>query len=200
FVPTVISIAVITFIVWSIIWPPPAMAYALVNSVSVLIIACPCALGLATPMSIMVGIGRAAQAGILVKNAEAIEITEKVTHLITDKTGTLTAGKPEVVGRVSDKGTSEHNLLQIAASVEAQSEHPLARAIGEAAKKEPFELRDVTDFQSATGGGVSAQLDGRRVLVGKENFLADSGITLSNELRRQAGRLQEQAQTTVWVA
>ncbi len=200
FVPAVISIAVITFIVWSIIGPPPAMAYALVSAVSVLIIACPCALGLATPMSIMVGVGRAAQAGILVKNAEAIEITEKVTHLITDKTGTLTAGKPEVVSRVSEKGTNEHALLQIAASVEAQSEHPLARAIVEAAKKEPFELRDVTDFQSTTGGGVSALLDGRPVLVGKEKFLADSGVTLSDELRRQARRLQEQAQTTVWVA
>ena len=200
FVPAVISIAVITFIVWSIFGPPPAMAYALVNAVSVLIIACPCALGLATPMSIMVGVGRAAQAGILVKNAEAIEITEKVTHLITDKTGTLTAGKPEVVSRVSDKGTSERDLLQIAASVEAHSEHPLARAIVEAAKKEQFGLREVTDFQSTTGGGVSAKLDGSRVLVGKEKFLADSGATLSNELRRQADRLQEEAQTTVWVA
>ena len=200
FVPAVISIAVITFIVWSIIGPPPAMAYALVNAVSVLIIACPCALGLATPMSIMVGVGRAAKAGILVKNAEAIEITEKVTHLITDKTGTLTAGKPEVVSRVSDKGTNEHDLLQIAASVEAHSEHPLARAIVEAAKKEPFGLRDVTDFQSTTGGGVSAQLDGRRVLVGKEKFLIDSNVDISDELRKQADRLQEQAQTTVWVA
>jgi P-type Cu+ transporter len=210
FVPAVISIAVITFIVWSIVGPSPAMAYALVNAVSVLIIACPCALGLATPMSIMVGVGRAAQAGILVKNAEAIEIIEKVTHLITDKTGTLTAGKPEVVSRVSDKGTNEHDLLQIAASVEAQSEHPLARAIVEAAKKESFGLREVTDFQSTTGGGVSAQLataspsggglDGRRVFVGNEKFLADSGVTLSNELRKQADRLQEQAQTTVWVA
>jgi P-type Cu+ transporter len=200
FVPAVISIAVITFIVWSIIGPPPAMAYALVNAVSVLIIACPCALGLATPMSIMVGVGRAAQAGILVKNAEAIEVTEKVTHLITDKTGTLTTGKPEVVTQLSDQGTNEHDLLQIAASVEAHSEHPLARAIVEAAKKETLGLRDVTDFQSMTGGGVSAQLDGRRVLVGKEKFLADSGVTLSNELKRQADRLQEQAQTTVWVA
>ena len=200
FVPAVISIAVITFVVWSIMGPSPAMAYALVNAVSVLIIACPCALGLATPMSIMVGVGRAAQAGILVKNAEAIEITEKVTHLITDKTGTLTAGKPEVVSRVSDKGTSEHDLLQIAASVEAHSEHPLARAIVEAAKKEQITITRVTDFQSTTGGGVSAKLDGRRVLVGKEKFLADSGVTLSNELKRQADRLQEQAQTTVWVA
>jgi Cu+-exporting ATPase len=210
FVPAVISIAVITFIIWSIIGPAPAMAYALVNAVSVLIIACPCALGLATPMSIMVGVGRAAQAGVLVKNAQAVEITEKVTHLITDKTGTLTAGKPEVVNRVADNGTSEHDLLQIAASVEAHSEHPLARAIVEAAKKDQMPFRDVTDFHSMTGGGVSATLatarssgggfDSNRVLIGKEKFLADSGVVLSNELRKQADRLQEQAQTTVWVA
>jgi Cu+-exporting ATPase len=200
FVPAVIGIAVITFVVWSIIGPAPAMAYALVNSVSVLIIACPCALGLATPMSIMVGVGRAAQAGILVKNAQAIEITEKVTHLITDKTGTLTAGKPEVVSRLSSDSTSENDLLQIAASLELHSEHPLARAIVEAAKKEQIELRDVTDFQSTTGGGVSAKLDGRQVLVGKEKFLIDSNVTLSDELRKQADRLQEKAQTTVWVA
>jgi len=199
FVPAVIGIAVITFVVWSIVGPPPAMAYALVNAVSVLIIACPCALGLATPMSIMVGVGRAAQAGVLVKNAQAIEITEKVTHLITDKTGTLTAGKPEVVSRVPDNGTSEHELLRIAASVEAQSEHPLARAIVDAAKKEQIELREVTDFQSTTGGGVSAKLDGRRVLVGKEKFLTDLHVDISDELRKQADRLQEKAQTTVWV-
>ena len=200
FVPLVISVAVITFIIWSIIGPSPAMAYALVNAVSVLIIACPCALGLATPMSIMVGVGRAAQAGILVKNAEAIEITEKVTHLITDKTGTLTAGKPELVSRVTEEGASEHDLLEIAASVETQSEHPLARAIVEAAKKEQIALRDVSDFQSTTGGGVSANLDGRQVLIGKEKFLADNGVTISEKLRREADRLQEQAQTTVWVA
>jgi Cu+-exporting ATPase len=200
FVPAVISIAAVTFVVWSIISPAPVMAYALVNAVSVLIIACPCALGLATPMSIMVGVGRAAQAGILIKNAEAIEITENVTRLITDKSGTLTAGKPVVVSRVSDKSKSERDLLQIAASVESHSEHPLARAIVEAAKKEQIALREVTDFQSTTGGGVFANLDGRRVLIGKEKFLADSGVMLSNELRKQADRLQEQAQTTVWIA
>src|SRR4026209_2830814 len=121
FVPAVVSIALFTFIVWSIVGPPPAMAYALVNAVSVLIIACPCALGLATPMSIMVGVGRAAQAGILVKNAEAIEVTEKVTHLVPDKTGTLTAGKPEVVSRIAANTVSERDLLRIAASVESQS-------------------------------------------------------------------------------
>ena len=175
FVPAVISIAVITFMVWSIFGPVPSMAYALVNAVSVLIIACPCALGLATPMSIMVGVGRAAQAGILVKNAEAIEITEKVTHLITDKTGTLTIGKPEVVSRVSE-ATSEEDLLQIAASVEAQSEHPLARAIVEAANKKEMALLEATDFRSTTGSGVSANLEGRQVLVGKEKFLTDSDV------------------------
>src|SRR5262245_1578994 len=200
FVPAVITIAVITFIVWSMIGPAPAMAYALVNAVSVLIIACPCALGLATPMSIMVGVGRAAQAGILMKNAEAIEITERVTHLITDKTGTLTAGKPELVSRVTENRTGEDELLRIAASVDAHSEHPLARAIVEAAKKEQIALREVTEFQSTTGGGVSGNVDGTRVLVGKEKFLTDSGVTFSDELRRQADRLQEQAQTTVWVA
>ena len=210
FVPAVIGIAVIAFLVWSIVGPAPALAYALVSAVSVLIIACPCALGLATPMSIMVGVGRAAHAGILVKNAEAIEITEKVTHLITDKTGTLTTGKPEVVSQVAEKETSGHDFLQIAASVEAHSEHPLARAIVEAAKNEKLALREVRDFQSATGGGVSATLaaaspsggglDGRRVLVGKEKFLTDSSVNISDELRKQADRLQEQTQTTVWVA
>jgi Cu+-exporting ATPase len=200
FVPAVISIAVITFIIWSIIGPAPAMAYALVNAVSVLIVACPCALGLATPMSIMVGVGRAAQAGILVKNAEAVEITEKVTHLITDKTGTLTAGKPEVASRVADNGTSEHDLLQIAASVEAHSEHPLARAIVDAAEKDGIGSRKVTDFQSTTGGGVSAKLDDRQILLGKEKFLAELNVGISDELRKQAHRLQEKAQTTVWVA
>jgi P-type Cu+ transporter len=200
FVPAVIGIAVITFVVWSIVGPAPAMAYALVNAVSVLIIACPCALGLATPMSILVGVGRAAQAGILVKNAQAIEVTEKVTQLVTDKTGTLTAGKPEVVSRIVANIVSEHDLLQIAASVESQSEHPLARAIVEGAKKEKIELREVTHFHSTTGGGVSAKLDGKVILIGKEKFLADSNVRLSEELMTEARRLQEGAQTTVWLA
>ena len=200
FVPTVIAIAVITFVIWSIVGPAPTMAYALVNAVSVLIIACPCALGLATPMSIMVGVGRAAQAGILIKNAEAIEIAEKVTYLVTDKTGTLTAGKPEVVSRVGANSTSERDLLQIAASLESQSEHPLARAIVDAARKEKIELREVTDFKSTTGGGVSGKLDGKSILIGKEKFLVDSGATIPGELKKKAQRLQEKAQTTVWLA
>jgi len=210
FVPVVIAIALITFLVWSIIGPAPAMAYALVNAVSVLIIACPCALGLATPMSIMVGVGRAAQAGVLVKNAEAIETAEKVTHLITDKTGTLTAGKPEVVSRIGVNAMGQRDLLEIAASLESHSEHPLARAIVEAAKKEQIQLRDVTSFQSTTGGGVSGKLaasspsggglDGKIVLIGKEKFLTESNITISDELKKEAHRLQEKAETTVWLA
>jgi Cu+-exporting ATPase len=200
FVPVVIAVAVITFLIWSIVGPAPAMAYALVNAVSVLIIACPCALGLATPMSIMVGVGRAAQAGVLVKNAEAIETAEKVTHLITDKTGTLTAGKPEVVSRIGTATTDERDVLQIAASLESHSEHPLARAIVDAAKKEKIELRHATDFQSATGGGVSGKVDGRIVVIGKEKFLAESNVTISEELRKEAHRLQEKAETTVWLA
>ena len=176
------------------------MAYALVNAVSVLIIACPCALGLATPMSIMVGVGRAAQAGVLIKNAEAIETIEKVSHLVTDKTGTLTAGKPGVVSRISTNGANESDLLGIAASLENHSEHPLARAIVENAKKEKIEFRDVTDFHSSTGGGVSAKVDGKIALVGKEKFLVESGATISEELKNQAQRLQEKTQTTVWVA
>jgi Cu+-exporting ATPase len=200
FVPAVIAVAVITFVIWSILGPAPAMAYALVNAVSVLIIACPCALGLATPVSIMVGVGRAAQAGVLVKNAEAIETAEKVTHLITDKTGTLTAGKPEVVSCVATGAMAERDVLQIAASLESHSEHPLARAIVEAARKERIELCKVTDFQSTTGGGVSGRLDSKFVLIGKEKFLTESNVMISEELRKEAHRLQAKAETTVWLA
>jgi len=200
FVPVVIGIALITFLIWSIIGPAPAMAYALVNAVSVLIIACPCALGLATPMSIMVGVGRAAHAGVLVKNAEAIETAEKVTHLIIDKTGTLTAGKPEVVSRIATDAVAKRDGLQIAASLESRSEHPLARAIVEAAKREKIELRDVTGFQSTTGGGVSGKLDGKTVLIGKEKFLIDSNVTIPDQLKKEAHRLQEKAESTVWLA
>ena len=199
FVPAVIGIAVITFVIWSIVGPAPRVAYALVSAVSVLIIACPCALGLATPMSIMVGVGRAAQAGVLIKNAEAIETAEKITHVVTDKTGTLTVGRPQVVSRIGASGVNERDLLQIAASVESQSEHPLARAIVNAAKKEGFELRTVTDFQSTTGGGVTGKIDGKPVFVGKENFLSESKITIPEDLKKEAQRLQENAKTTVWV-
>ena len=200
FAPAVIAIAVLTFVIWSIVGPAPKMAYALVNAVSVLIIACPCALGLATPMSIMVGIGRAAQAGVLIKNAEAIEIAEKVTHLLTDKTGTLTAGKPEVVSRITGDRGNERDVLQAAASLESHSEHPLARAIVAAANKEQIELREPTDFESITGGGVAAKLDGKIVRVGQEKFLIGSCVAIGDELKDKTRALQEKAQTTVWVA
>src|SRR5438876_8347148 len=200
FVPAVIGVAIITFVVWSIVGPAPAMASALVSAVSVLIIACPCALGLATPMSIMVGVGRAAHAGVLIKNAEAIETAEKITHVVTDKTGTLTSGRPEIVSRIGVDGANERDLLKIAASLESQSEHPLARAIVNAAKKEGIELRDVTDFQSITGGGVSGKIDGKCILVGKEKFLSESNVTISEGLKKEANRLQEKAETTVWLA
>ena len=200
FVPVVIGIAVVTFIVWATWGPSPAMAYGLVNAVSVLIIACPCALGLATPMSIVVGVGRAAQNGILVKNAEALETTERVTHLVTDKTGTLTAGKPRVTRQLAAPGGTEGDLLRIAASLEQNSEHPLARAIVDQAKEAGLTLSPVTDFASTTGGGVTGKLDGKTVRVGKRKFLEELGVGIPEDLDREAQQLQEKAQTVVWVA
>jgi Cu+-exporting ATPase len=200
FVPIVIAISIITFIVWSIFGPVPAMAYALVNAVSVLIIACPCALGLATPMSIMVGVGRAAQIGILVKNAEAIEITEKVTHLVTDKTGTLTAGKPRITDTKAGSGIEPTQLLQLAASIEQSSEHPLARAIVDEAKDNGLELLPVENFKSTTAGGVTGNVGGKTVRVGKRAFLEENGITIPSDLLKDAEAWQENARTVAWVA
>jgi len=200
FVPAVIGAAILTFIVWALWGPAPAMAYALVNAISVLIIACPCALGLATPMSIMVGIGRAAQAGILIKNAEAIERTEKVTHLVTDKTGTLTAGKPKVTSIVSAAGLDEKQLLQLAASLEQQSEHPLARAIVDGAKVKQIKLETVDAFESTTGGGVRGKVHGELLCIGSEKYLREAGANIPNDLGQQAYALQEKAQTVVWLA
>ena len=200
FVPIVIGIAIITFIVWAIFGPVPAMAYALVNAVSVLIIACPCALGLATPMSIMVGVGRAAQIGILVKNAEAIEITEKVTHLVTDKTGTLTAGKPRITDTKAQSGIDPTQLLQLAAAIEQSSEHPLARAIVDEAKDNNLELLPVENFESTTAGGVTGNVDGKTVRVGKRGFLEENVITIPSDLLKDAESWQENARTVVWVA
>ena len=200
FVPAVILAAIITFIVWAIWGPAPSMAYAIVNSVSVLIIACPCALGLATPMSIMVGVGKGAQSGILVRNAEAIERTEKVNCLLADKTGTLTAGKPRVTSVVTGVHFSEGQLLTLAASLEQNSEHPLARAIVEEAQAKRIKLEPVDDFQSTTGGGVSGKIGGQRVLIGKEKFVAGSGTSIPPQLSGKAHELQGKAQTVVWVS
>lgn len=200
FVPIVIGIAIITFIVWAIFGPVPAMAYALVNAVSVLIIACPCALGLATPMSIMVGVGRAAQIGILVKNAEAIEITEKVSHLVTDKTGTLTAGKPRITDTKAHSGIEPTQLLQLAAAIEQSSEHPLARAIVDEGKDNGLELLPVKNFESTTAGGVTGNVDGKTVRVGKRAFLEENEITIPSDLLKDAEAWQQNARTVVWVA
>lgn len=200
FVPIVIGASIVTFIIWAMFGPAPAMAYALVNAVAVLIIACPCALGLATPMSIMVGVGRAAQMGILVKNAEAIEITEKVTHLVTDKTGTLTAGKPRLTDSKTVSSTDPGKLLQLAAAVENSSEHPLARAIVDQAKENGLEALSVEGFESTTAGGVTGTVDGVTVRVGKSGFLTDNGIAIPADLAETAEAWQENARTVVWVA
>jgi Cu+-exporting ATPase len=198
FVPIVIAIAVSTFIVWAVYGPPPRLAYALVNAVAVLIIACPCALGLATPMSIMVGTGRGAEAGVLIRNAEALEILETVTTVVVDKTGTLTEGKPQVVTIVPEPGIDESALVRLAASVESVSEHPLAGALVTAASKRGIELASVSGFTSATGKGVSGTVDGRRVIIGNLAHLQDFGID-AGRLRDRAEELRREAQTVMFV-
>ena len=200
FVPAVLGCAVIAFIIWSIFGPAPALAYALVSAISVLIIACPCALGLATPMSIMVGVGKGAQSGILIKNAEAIEKCEKVTHILTDKTGTLTAGKPQVTTTITANGWDDKSLLSISASIEQSSEHPLARCVVDYAKEKNYALASVDGFQSVTGGGVKGKVNGKAVLLGKQKFIEDNGVALFGELKKNSDELQEKAQTVVWVA
>ena len=199
FVPAVAAIAVLAFIIWSLFGPPPAMAYALVAAVSVLIIACPCALGLATPMSIMVGTGRGAQMGVLIKNAEALERFAKVDTLVVDKTGTLTEGKPRVVAVSPAEGFDESELLQLAASLEQGSEHPLAAAIvGEATERE-LSLGGAEDFDSVTGKGVTGTIDGRRVALGNTRLLEALDID-AQFLADDAERRRSQGQTVMFVA
>jgi len=200
FVPAVLVCAIIAFIIWSIAAVQPALAYALVSFISVLIIACPCSLGLATPMSVMVGVGKGAQSGILIKNASALEKSEKTTCLLTDKTGTLTAGSPQVTFVMPGKDWDERDLLNIAASIEQASEHPLARAVVEYVKTHGGQLAPVEDFQSVTGSGIKGKVGGRVVLLGRETFIESSGINLPQELKNKADDLQEKAQTVTWVA
>ncbi len=171
--PLVVGASVLTFIVWMSVGPEPRLAHALVNAVAVLIIACPCAVGLATPMSIMVGVGRGAQAGVLVKNAEALERLEKVNTLVIDKTGTLTEGKPQLVDNLPAAGVDAAELLRLAASLEQSSEHPLAAAMVGAAKAQGLALDAISDFRSVTAGGVAGRIAGRAVLIGKPGFLRD---------------------------
>ena len=201
FVPVVVIVAIVTFIAWALFSPwEPRLAYALVSAVSVLIIACPCALGLATPMSIMVGVGRGAREGILIKNAEVLETLEQVDTLVVDKTGTLTEGRPKLTEVRTSDGFSEPDLVRLAASVEQQSEHPLARAVVEAAKERGISLGAVQNFDSVTGGGVVGAVDDRPVVIGTPDLLRERGATGVDPLLSDATQLQEQGRTVVFVA
>lgn len=199
FVPAVVLIAIVTFIVWGIWGPEPALAFAIVNAVAVLIIACPCALGLATPISIMVGTGRGAMAGVLIKNAEALEIMEKVDTLVVDKTGTLTEGKPKLVSVVAVDGFHEHEALQLAASLERASEHPLAEAIVRGAEEKGIPLSQTSNFQSVTGKGVTGDVDGHSVALGNLKLLESLGID-AGDLPQQADNQRAEGQTVMLLA
>jgi P-type Cu+ transporter len=199
FVPTVIVVAVIAFAAWALFGPEPKMAFGLVAAVSVLIIACPCALGLATPMSIMVGVGRGAQVGVLIKNAGALERMEKVDTLVVDKTGTLTEGRPKLVAIVTATGFQESEILRLAASVERASEHPLADAIVRAAKERDLGLGNVEAFDSPTGKGASGKVDGKAIVLGNSNFLNSANID-TVPLNEQAERLREDGATVINIA
>ena len=200
FVPVVLAVSALTFVLWMWFGPEPRLAHAIVCAVAVLIIACPCALGLATPMSIMVGVGRGAQEGILVKNAEGLERLEKVTTLVVDKTGTLTEGKPKLMDVLPTSGFDKTEFLRLAASLEQNSEHPLAAAIVRGAKEQGVVLEVVTGFRSVTGGGVSGAIAGRKVMIGKPDFLRDEKITGLESLEASAMKLQEEGKTTMFVA
>jgi P-type Cu+ transporter len=199
FVPGVIAAALLTFVVWSIVGPAPAMGFALVNAVAVLIIACPCALGLATPMSIMVGTGRGAGAGVLVKNAEALELMEKVDTLVVDKTGTLTEGKPRLTGVAAIGAVDQNELLRLAASLERDSEHPLAAAIVKGAEERGLKLGEAADFRSDTGKGVVGSVDGKRVAVGSRALFASLGIDPGG-LPERADALRQDGQGVMLIA
>ncbi len=198
FVPVVVGIAVLTFIVWGLAGPEPRMAHALINAVAVLIIACPCALGLATPISIMVATGVGATFGVLFKNAEAIELLRKVDTLVVDKTGTLTEGKPRLVTIETTPGFEKEQVLRLAASLERGSEHPLAAAIVAAAEARQIELTAAEDFQSLTGRGVAGRVDGSSVALGNQKLLEELGIN-PGELLERAGTLRTQGQTVMFV-
>src|SRR4051812_44378954 len=199
FVPVVIVVALIAFGAWAWFGPEPRMAFGLVAAVSVLIIACPCALGLATPMSIMVGVGRGAQAGVLIKNAESLERMEKVDTLVVDKTGTLTEGKPKVVAIVPAEGFNETDILRLAATVERASEHPLADAIVRSAKERKLDLSKVEEFDSPTGKGVIGKVDGKTVLLGNAGFLSSLGVE-TGVLRDEGERLRGDGATVINIA
>jgi Cu+-exporting ATPase len=195
----VVSAAIVAFIVWWVWGPEPRLAHAVVNAVAVLIIACPCALGLATPIAIMVGTGRGAMAGVLIKNAEALEIMEKVDTLVVDKTGTLTEGKPKLIAVQAETGFKEDEILRIAASLERASEHPLAEAIVKGAEEKGIDLVKANDFQSVTGKGVTGQVDGHTVAAGNVKLLESLGISVGG-LSQQADKQRAEGQTVMLIA
>jgi Cu+-exporting ATPase len=199
FVPLVLLVAVLAFSAWAIWGPEPRLSHALVAAVSVLIIACPCALGLATPMSVMVGVGRGAQSGVLIKNAEALERFEKVDTLVIDKTGTLTEGKPRVTAVRPAQGMAEDDLLALAASLERGSEHPLAIAIVEAALERNLALKEASGFDSPVGKGVTGRVDGKDMVIGNRRFLAELGVD-ATAMDAEAERLREDGATAIFVA
>jgi len=199
FVPAVIAVSALAFIAWSLSGPQPRLAHALVNAVAVLIIACPCALGLATPMAIMVGTGRGASSGVLIRNAEALELLEKVDTLVIDKTGTLTEGKPRVVSIIPAAGHDESQLLRLAASLEQASEHPLAAAVVAAAHERRLNLASPADFRSLPGRGATGTVDGKTITAGNEKWLQESGIATST-LSHSAASLREKGQTAIFIA
>ena len=199
FVPLVISIAIVAFVAWSIWGPEPRFTFGLIAAVSVLIIACPCALGLATPMSIMVGVGRGAQAGVLIKNAEALERFERIDTLVVDKTGTLTEGKPRVVAVRTAPGVSESDLLRLTASLERASQHPLGAAIVQAAKERDLPLADVQDFDAPAGKGVTGVVEGHRLIIGNLRILHEAGVDVG-ALTADADQLRQEGSTAIFVA
>jgi Cu+-exporting ATPase len=200
FVPVVIGVAAVAFVMWALFGPDPRLAHALVVAVAVLIIACPCALGLATPMSIMVGVGRGARAGVLIKNAEALERMEKIDTLVVDKTGTLTEGRPAVTHITPANGgpAGDENLLRLAAGVERGSEHPLAHAIVTAAEQQELAIPAVSDFDAPAGRGVVGTVDGHRVVLGSKAILTDHGID-TGVLDAEADRLRGDGATVIYV-
>jgi Cu+-exporting ATPase len=199
FVPVVIVIAVIAFATWMAFGPEPRFAHGLVAAVAVLIIACPCALGLATPMSIMVGVGRGAQLGVLIKNAEALERFEKIDTLVVDKTGTLTEGKPKVTSIATTEGVTESELLRVAATLERASEHPLAAAIVEAANERGVALGTAEDFDSPVGKGVTGAVEGRKIIIGSHRIMAEENVDLSS-LTDKAEALRGEGATVIFTA
>jgi P-type Cu+ transporter len=199
FVPSVVAVAVLTAVIWGMWGPEPRLVYALVNAVAVLIIACPCALGLATPMSIMVGTGRGAQAGVLIKNAEALELLEKVDTFVVDKTGTLTEGKPKLTSLYAVPGSDENDLLRLAAGLEKASEHPLAAAIVGGAKERGLSLPEARDFRAITGKGVMGMVEGRQVALGNLALLTDLNVRVGGDAAR-ADALRREGETVMYLA